>query len=216
MSPRPSSLSCPICQTRFGPGSCIHISGKGTYDDPYTAVPIHDDDADQLLESGPAGWGAFAPSWLLDPPACHVYSTVSTSMPFDVAQGIFFTDVRYDTDGMWDEENSRIIFKTAGVYLVQLNVRWQKKDVSEGDVSALIRVNGGEFVAGDSVPYGGADLYNSHSVVLQDKFAAGDFVQAFAKQDGVSPDGEDQLTGIILTQHRMPSFAATFLRPYPS
>lgn len=212
--PRPPSKACPICESRFGSSDCIHIGGEGTPDDPYVATPIHDPDDAQLMEDGPAGWALFAPPWLINPPACHMYATVNNTIAWNTAQGLFFNEIRYDTDSMCDTDASRITFKTAGVYLVTLNVRWKKVDVDEGDVAAFIRLNGGMFIAIDAMPIGDADLYTSHSLSVQKFFEAGDYIEAWVQTDG-EKDGEPIAMLPVLSDYRLPSFAAIFLRPTP-
>jgi hypothetical protein len=208
--------ACAVCQCRFGSGNCVTITGAGTDDDPYVADPRLDDDDAQLAECGPAGLAVFAPDYILDPPAVHVYRTIDQTIPYDAAQPLFFNAERYDTDSMHDSEKelSRLTFKTPGVYLLTLNVRWKKVDVTGGDVAAFIRRQGADFLAIDSMPIGDADLFMSHSMSVEAEFTAGEYVEALVKQDGVDDDGPVSLP--VLSDYGLPSFAAVFVRPATS
>lgn len=213
---RPNTQSCPVCECTFESGDCVHIAGSGRIGvDPYVATPIFDTtDDDNMMEEGPAGIGAFAPPWMLNPPAAHVYSLIDAPIGYDVLQVLILEETRYDTDSMVDPVDFRLIIKTPGVYLVTLNVRWKKQTVDSGDVAAFIRVDGGAYIASDSMRYGDADLFNSQSLSVEYEFEAGQYIQALVKQDGIL--GDDAVVGTILSDHRLPSFSATFLRPATS
>lgn len=210
MSMRGPSKNCGVCQCAFEDSNCVHWDPSHEY-----FTPILDDVDGQLLECGPAGLAAFAPSWLLDPPACNVYGTFEQPIPFDTAQNIIFNEVRYDTDSMHDDENmDRITFKTAGIYKVTLNIRWKKTDTDDtGDQAAFIQYNGATFIAFDSMSIGGPDLFGSQSLSVEHLFDSGDWVTALAKQDGILDD--EQINLPITVRRNSPVFAAKFLRPPP-
>jgi hypothetical protein len=213
---RPQSASCAICQCRWGESDCFHFDGIGTADDPLVLqATFNEEDAGQLLECGPAGLAAFLPPYLLDPPCVNTYTTISQTIPYDVAQILFFNEDRYDTDSMHETDGvtSRLTFKTAGVYLVTLNVRWKKVTVDSGDVAVFIRQNGADFLGIDSMPIADPDLFCSHSLSVEANFDAGDYVEAMAKQDAVRDNEGRAMT--ILTDYQLPSFAAAFMRPSP-
>lgn len=208
---RGPSKNCPMCQCIFGSSNCVHWNTATE-----TFEPILDDATDNLLECGPAGLAAFAPTWLLDPPACNIYCTFEQPIPFDTAQNLIFNEARYDTDSMYDFDAApdRITFKTEGVYEVTLNIRWRKTDTDDtGDQAAFIQRNGSTYIALDSMSIGGPDLFGSQSVSYQGLFEVGDWVTGLVKQDGILDDKEINLP--ITVRRNSPVFAASFLRPAP-
>lgn len=213
---RPSAL-CPVCQSQFHSGTCTHVTGTGTPDDPYVFSPIISEQSGNMAECGPGGLGAFTKQIYRDPPACCVYLTVDQPIGWDVVQGIPFNEERFDTDGMHDAEDlgtsNRITVKTPGLYLFTLNVMWSPTHDSAhtGDFAAFIRVNGGKFIALDSFPAGNGDLYAAHSLSVQYPMAAGDWVDAMVKQDVVDEDGEPKVM-MVVAERNSPVFAATYLR----
>lgn len=214
---RGPSKNCGVCQSTFGNSDCYHFEGNGSLDRPYRPVSVFAPDAGNLLESGPAGDGAFVPSWLLNPPACHVYGKIDEDLviPFDLGFPLIFHLVRYDTDSMYDEEApERITFKTPGIYRCALNIRWNRIDtLDQGDQAAFIRKNRSTFLNLDSMSIGGPDLFGSQSLAVEEPFEAGEFIDAFVKQDAVAGPEETDLQ--ITTTRSSPNFTATFLRPLP-
>lgn len=210
---------CLFCQTVFESGTCTHKSGRGATDDPYVIDPVFEDAATQMLECGPAGAAAFIPAWLTDPPVCNVYSNVEENVGHGAAKKLIFNQSRYDTDSMHDplgDDPSRITIKTAGVYLITFNARWDHFVTAPdtGDVAAYIMKNGSEYMTVDSFPIGQADTFLGHSIAIKDEFQAGEYVQTAVlhsfKLDGLK-------RSMRITIDRMsPIFAASFLRPLPS
>lgn len=210
------SEGCPVCECTWASSNCVHISKQdtGTPERPYEPEPRLDPITGNLLECGPAGLAAFLPPYLLDPPACNVYSNQEQVIGYDVAQHLFFNSERYDTDSMHDdaEHSDRISFQTPGVYLVSLNLRWNKTKATTGDLAAFIRRTGSEFLAVDSMPIGGPDLFAGHSMSVEGEFEAGDYVEAMVKQDTVDSNGNGKnLT--VTVRRNSPVFSAMFLRP---
>lgn len=210
-----NSQLCPVCQCIWGSEDCTHIDGKGKPGDPFLVSPTFDPDEANLLECGPAGMAAFMPPWLADPPACHVYHTITQTIPFDTWQTLFFNEERYDTDSMHDtlQNTSRITFKTSGIYLVTLNIVWNKQETDRGDQACAIWRNGAEGIAMDSVHIADPDLYGSHSLSTQEYFEAGDYVEALVKQDGELDD--EGLANRIIVTRGSPVFCAMLESPAP-
>lgn len=202
---RGPSTTCPICQCLFCDSDCV---AAVEIDGGIELETIIDPDVDNLYECGPSGQAVFLPSWLLDPPAVHVYGTQPQPMGSDTAQNIVFNETRYDTDNMHDDEDvgnsDRFTINTPGVYFVTLNCTWQKN--SSGDRAAFIQKNGAEFLALESKHAGDADLYVGHSLSIQHEFEVGDWVTAIVKQDS----GADLL---IEVERYSPIFSAMFIRP---
>lgn len=211
---RPNSPICETCQCRFEDGSCVHIVDRGP-NEPLQAEFILSQDQGQLAECGPAGFGVFLPPYLLDPPAVQVYRTVNQTIPFEAAQIIYFNAEVYDTDSMHESGDnlSRLVFKTAGIYLVTFNVRWNKIAADSGDVAAFIMKNGAEFVDIDSMKIADPDLYNSHSLSIELAVQAGEFIEGVVKQDAVIDDVGKPLA--VIADYGLPHLSACFLRPLP-
>lgn len=206
---------CGICACTFASGACVHVTGQGTTDDPYLFAPYLDTSDDNLMECGPAGLAAFLDPVYLEPPVCNVYSSLEQTIPFEAAQILFFNETRYDTDSMHDPDNepSRITFNTAGVYLVTLNVRWNKTDDSTatGDLAGFIRQNSSDILAIDAMPVGGGDSFGKHSMSYLGAFQAQDYVEALVKQDVVIDD--EGVAGRVTVERMSPVFAASLMRP---
>lgn len=202
------SKACGVCACTFGDTDCVHVTG-GRNEEPFGFDPTLSPSADNLFTKSPSGLGMFLPSYISDPPACHIFASVPQTMPHDIEQVLFFNDERYDTDSMHDSEDAnatRITFNTSGVYTVTLNVRWYKH--GEGDRAIFIWKNFSDFLGVDSLHGGDPDLYLSQSLTVEEYFEAGDFVEAVAKQDCG--------TKLPITVRRWsPTFAASFVRPEP-
>lgn len=215
---RPPTPICGICQTTFASGDCVHVNEDGgTTDDPYVFTPIVSETAGNLVVCSPNGLGAFLDPIYLDPPACHVYSSLEQTVPYDTPWPLLFNEQRYDTDSMHDPDDvgqsGRITFKTAGVYDVCLNLRWKKTNDSTatGDLAAFIRRNGAEILCIESMPVPNGDSFAKQSVPLANRpFAAGDYIEALVKQDVIL---DDEPMNLSITVERMsPIFSAAFLR----
>lgn len=182
-------MACLVCQCTWEDGECIHVSGRGTDQDPYEFELALDDNENNMLRCGPAGMGVFLPHEVGDRPAVHVYSNIYQTIANDAAQILFFNNERYDTDSMHDklEANimSRLTCNTAGVYLFTLNCTWENVvDDEFGDRAAFLRKNGTEIVGFDSRPHGGEeDLHHGHSVTATVELVPGDYMEALVKQD---------------------------------
>lgn len=193
------------CNCTFAPSDCFDIQGSGSEDNPYVVVPILDPDEDNLLECTDDGLLGSLPYYLSDPPACHIYRTSNQTFAHDDADVVVMNEFRWDTDTMYDEPNfpSRITFTTAGVYVVTFVCVWNKN--AAGDRQVWIRKNGTDSLVSDSKHAGDADLFVGHSVICQEEFEAGDYVEAVAKQDS----GGNLL---LLADRETPILSAVFRR----
>lgn len=74
-----------------------------------------------------------------NPPACRVFHNAAQSIAHNTATTLAFNSERYDTDTMHDNvtSNSRITIKTAGVYSLSTNIRWQS---AAGNSTRLVRI----------------------------------------------------------------------------
>lgn len=181
---------CPICGTVAATGSLCSvldsdefaIPGAGSAASPHQLDPIEDGDADNLLACGVDGISAILPTSLTDPPSCRAFHSANQSIPNNTLTTVALNLEQYDTDTMHDLaiSNSRVTFTTAGKYIVTFNGVWDKH--ATGDRMAQVRKNGTDILAFESKRTGGADLYVGHSIVVQDSFAAADYVEARVQQ----------------------------------
>lgn len=212
---RSNTKICGICQTSFADSDCIHFPGQGSTDEPATPYPIVAPSATNLFECSPSGLAGYLPPIYQDPPACHIYATIDQTIAYDAAQILFFDEERYDTDNMHDKEGatSRIVINTSGLYLVTLNVQWTKTgdNTAEGHQAAYIRKNGSAFVALDSFPVGGGDIYTMQSLSEQVPLTSGEYLEALVKQK-IRIDDEPRSLRII-ADRSSPILSAIFIRP---
>lgn len=216
---RSGTKICGVCQTRFGNGTCIHMPGSGTTDDPFRPEPVIGDDGDtseNLAYCGPNGFGAVLPLIYRDPPACHLFSIFEQPVPYNAVWPVVYDDTRYDTDAMFDRDNnpSKIIFKTPGLYFITFNVQWLRTEESNatGGVDAAIRLNGADTIALDTFPTGDSFNYDKHSVSIYHPAVAGDYVESLVLQ--TVRDAADEPVNMTITPRRYsPLFCATYIRP---
>lgn len=123
----------------------------------------------------------------------HTMTNVAVKMRSDTAQTLTsgsvvpleFDVVEYDTDGMADTANNRVVIQTAGIYTCKAGVRLNPADGAR--VQIRISVNGatGSVVLDDRPASSGSGGYTT-SVDMQ--LAVGDVVDASAFQDGITVD----------------------------
>lgn len=183
---------CPNCQEIVPVGSncivddsdCFTITGDGNmdgYGSPYVVEPILSADGNQLLTCTVNGLFGEIPILLREPPAARAYSTVPISIANNTLTTLSFSDDAYDTDTMWASGNpSRLTFTTAGVYVVTVNLLWQKH--TAGDRLAQVRANGTDILLQDTKQAGGEDLRIGHSLCLEESFAAADYIEVRVQQ----------------------------------
>lgn len=193
------------CNCSLSSTDCFDVQGAGSEASPFIVVPKFDPDPDNLLSCGDDGFLGQLPSYISDPPACHIFRSTNQSFNDDDADVVTFNSERWDTDGMFTVGTfpTRIKFNTAGVYTVTFNCVWNKDET--GDRQVWIRKNGTDNLVSDSKHAGDADLFVGHSVICQEEFEVNDYVEAVAKQDsGTSLN--------LLAARESPNLAAVFRR----
>lgn len=211
---------CGICQSRWTNTDCIHVSGGGTVDDPVIPDYNLDDESSNTLTKGPLGLKGNLPAIYRDPPCSSVYATIDQTIPYLVEWPIIFNRRRYDTDNMWDEDDpTKLFFRTEGLYLVTVNLRWNKTDDNSatGHLAGFVRMNQNEFVTIDALTVPNGDLYAHQSFYALVPARAGDYVELLVKaavlSDVEGPDGDLlPITMRITAERQSPNFTATYLR----
>lgn len=208
-------ISVAGCQCSADDSNCFSISGAGTAANPFTVSSLLDADPANLLACSVAGFAAFLPLPLRNPPAACAYHSVDQAIGVGVSQVIAFSHEYYDTDSMHDNvvNNGTLTFNTAGIYAVSLNAQW-KKNTALGDRELKIRKNGTDFLAADAraavfASDGTTAIDIKVSVTCQEYFAAGDYVEALAQNVTAAT------VLIIEAARNSPIFAATWLRGAP-
>lgn len=206
---------CGVCQSTFKDSDCIHAPGGGVVDDPVRPDYNLDDEATSHLSKGPSGLMGDLPAIYLNPPCSSVYVTYDQVIDYDVEQTIKYNRRNYDTDTMWSlNEPTKLFFRTEGVYLVTLAVRWNKTDDNSatGHMATFIRTSENQIVAVDAIRVPNGDLYahqTTHAIVPA---RAEYFVESLAKAAVI--DGDDEPMPMRITAERQsPIFTATYLRP---
>lgn len=148
-------------------------------------------------------WGGNA-SFLANPPACRVYHNATISIPNATLTALTFNSERYDTDTMHNTvtANSRITFNTAGLYVVSATGEYAANGT--GDRRIHIRLNTGNYIAWQVIP-AFAGLGSGFACTTVYKFAAGDYVEAFAYQTSGAALNMQQFANYS------PEFAATWI-----
>lgn len=183
---------CPVCGGVTATGSLcsvldsdeFDITGDGSAATPHALTIREDIDADNLLACGVDGVSAILPTLINDPPSCRAFHAANQSIANNTLTTVALNLEQYDTDTLHDlvTNNSRLTFTTAGKYIVTFNGVWNKTTAASGDRMAQIRKNGTDILAFESKRMGGADLFIGHSLVVQDAFAATDYVEARVQQ----------------------------------
>lgn len=183
---------CPACGgvTATGPLCDVVSSDEFTATPGGTAVSPHtltiriDVDASNLLSCTVDGVKAILPTLITDPPSARAFHSANQSIANNTLTTVALNLEQYDTDTMHDNavSNSRITFTTAGKYIITFNGVWKNTTSASGDRMAQIRKNGTDIIAFESKRMGGADLLIGHSLVVQDAFAAADYVEARVQQ----------------------------------
>lgn len=158
-----------------------------------------------------AEWNAVADSinFHSNPPACRLFSTVTTSLPNNATVVVTFDSERYDTDGMHSTSvnPSRITVNTAGLYIVTAHVAFS----SDTDYTRLlvdILANGATAIARHSLENPGADSnLRGFSVATVWKASATNYfeVRCLQVNTGAGTETVDVLGAIS------PEFSATWI-----
>lgn len=85
--------------------------------------------------------------FLLAPPNCRVYHNAAQSISTGTVTTLAFNSERWDTDTMHDTvtNNSRIVFTTAGRYLIGAHIEFDSN--ATGVRLVWIRLNGSTYIA---------------------------------------------------------------------
>lgn len=205
-------MRCPVCGNVIptGPNCQVEDSTSFEWDQsssPYTLHPILSADSDQLLICGAAGLLAEPPTTLREPPACLLHRSSVQTIANNTLTTVLFPVELYDTDNMHSTSSNtgRITFTTAGTYAVSFNCAWNKNIT--GDRVARIRKNGTDVLATEAKDSGNdTDLIIGHSILIEDSFAATDYVEALVQQ---TSGGNLQL----MSETYSPLFAAVKVAP---
>lgn len=149
---------------------------------PYTGQQILETDTTRLMKYTGAAWQQYG--LYFDPPACRLRASVPQSIPNSTQTVAVFDIETYDTDTMHDNvtNNTRITFRTAGLYIVAGGGEF----ATAADYQmhgAYIRLNGSTPIfLGD----GGAQTTNNpgawFNVSGVYKFAVNDYVEMVVQQ----------------------------------
>ena len=140
-------------------------------------------------------------SFLANPPTCLVYHNATQSIANNTFTPAAFNSETNDTDTMHDTvtNNTRITFKTAGIYIITFNCAWPTNGVGERQVNFFL--NNTADIAGDSKASAGVTGDVRHSVTHKDKFAVNDYIEARVFQN----------SGGALVLQVNPRFTATWI-----
>lgn len=198
------------CECSLTDSDCIAIEGSGNA----TALvpsPRLDPDTDNLLTESATGLLAQLPATILNPPSCQVTHNANQSIPDDDGQVLAFNTENYDTDSMHDNVtlNTRITFQTPGVYIVTFNCAWAIPGSGLGDAESWIRKNGSAYL-GKSTEQFQSTFEVGMTVIVQEFFEVGDYVQALVKQDSGGA------VNLLSTSAYTPIFSARYRRGVPT
>lgn len=206
LCPECGGIDNELCQCAVCDSDCFEVLGSGNDGQPFVVAPKIDPDPDNILIRDD-GFLAVPPTYILNPPRCNVFHTITQSIPDDNATVLLFNDERYDTDNMHPGTTTKITFNTAGIYYVTLQFTWDIND--DGDRAGFIRKNGADFIALDSKHAAVSAFTTTHNLSAQESFAEGDYVEAVVKQDSGGSLN-------VLSNRRSPVMAATFRRRSPT
>lgn len=153
-------------------------------------------------------WGGNV-SFLANPPACRVYSSVPISLVNAIETTLTFDSERYDTNSMHSTtvNPGRITFNTAGLYLVSMSFR-TTPDNDYNFVYGLIRFNGSAALASHVI---GTMTDNTiptlMTVTTVYKFAVNDYVEARVAQKNTSA----ATNSATVAANDSPEFSATWI-----
>lgn len=199
------------CECRLCDSDCILVDGSGSEDNPFSFTPNLDPDEDNIAECDDysGGFGAYLPTWITNPPRVSVYASANQSNANNTDLVMAFNTERYDTDSMHDTvtDNDLIVFKTAGIYLIEFRAAFTAN--ATGERKASIYKNGVQQIGHAAKKSASASFETGVSVVIQEAFEVGDTIRARTRQDsGIALN--------VLATRYSPILTATFLRPYPS
>lgn len=169
------------CLCRVIDSLCWAITGNGSQATPFVISPKLDPNPNNLASCTAAGLKAITPAAITNPPAVQAYHSLNQAITNNTLTATALNSEHYDTNTMHSNtvNNSRVTFTTAGTYVVTFVCMWDKNAV--GNRMAYIRKNGIDLLAFDSKKTGGADLFVGHTLVVQDAFLAGDYVEGLVQ-----------------------------------
>lgn len=150
-----------------------------------------------------------AEQYLANPPACRVYHSANQSLTNNVLATLAFNSERWDTDTMHDTvtNNSRITFKTAGLYVVSASVVF----TADNDYTAIfagIALGGSTYIAQHII---GTDTDTGFSPAITlttlYKFAVNDYVVCNVIQKNTSAAANNALA----SGNASPEFSAVWV-----
>lgn len=205
---------CPACGTITPTGcncdtistNCLVWSGDGSAASPYVLSFDFSADVDQLASCTADGLFAEVPATISDPPTAQIYRSSHQSIANNTLTTVTFNVELWDTDSMHStvSNTERLTFTTSGTYFVTACLAWNK-DV-DGDRVAQIRKNGTDILGYESKDSGAADLIVGHSLVVQDSFAAADYIEARVQHTGGA-------ALLLLSESYSPIFTAVRMGP---
>ena len=128
--------------------------------------------------SGTSGWNKRAKA--------QVYHNADQSVANSTETALAFNSERFDNDTIHDtsSNNSRLTCKTAGLYLIVANVRWDAN--TTGGRVLNIRLNGGTKIA-ESAAAPTPSSVMSHNLTTIYQLAVNDYVEVVATQFSGGP-----------------------------
>lgn len=194
---------CMVCDS-----DCIAADGKGETGREFTFSPTIDPDPDNLASCGASGLLAELPSHILTPPGCQVYHSLNQSVTNDVDLEVAFNSERYDNDSMHDNvtDNDRVIFNTAGVYVVTFNGSFAAN--AAGDRKAAIYKNGSTQIGHVARVAASASFATGLSLTIVEAFQEDDVIRVRVRQDSGGA------LNLVATRYS-PILAVRFLRTLP-
>jgi hypothetical protein len=87
-----------------------------------------------------------------------------------------------DTDGMWDESNGWVTFKTAGLWMVRMGVGWSD-NANTGQVAVGVAKNSTPDMLAENRIWSGASYQTAHEVSYLGRFVIGDYIRMRLVQD---------------------------------
>lgn len=175
------------CQCSLKDGACLKVNGSGN-SVALSLETILDPDPMNLWTCTPGGHLVELPDYIRTPPKCQAYNSSAISVPNNDGTVVSLNSERYDADptGLFLHDtvtlNSRITFRTEGVYICTFNGSFAGNVT--GDREAWIRKNGKEYLGKNAKPTPNATAIEAGlCVTIQEFFEVGEFIEGIVKQD---------------------------------
>ena len=108
-------------------------------------------------------------------PAVRVYRTADNGISDSTTTALTFTHVDYDTDSMFSATDTKVNIKTAGIYSLYGNVRWESNTTGRRIIA--IRKNGSTNLGLVELGPQTSGHILTMQIVAQQSLAAGDYVE---------------------------------------